>query len=80
LLTEAPLELLKCYYNFVRPHMVLKFGREVRTPAMQAGFVGRKLTFRDIFTAVAEFLRLTALVIRVGCWCQGFIPRLAAAR
>ena len=25
------------HYNFVRPHGALKFGREVRTPAMHAG-------------------------------------------
>jgi IS1 family transposase len=30
------LELLRCYYNFVRPHQALKFEREVWTPAMQA--------------------------------------------
>ena len=29
-------ELLRCHYNFVRPHRALKFGRETRTPAMQA--------------------------------------------
>ena len=34
---EDHLELLRCYYNFVRPHRALKFGRETRTPAMQAG-------------------------------------------
>jgi transposase-like protein/IS1 family transposase len=32
---EDHLELLRCYYNFVRPHMALKFGREMRTPAKQ---------------------------------------------
>ena len=46
---EAHLELLRCYYNFVRPHGALKFGRETRTPAMQAGLASRRLTFRDIF-------------------------------
>ena len=45
------LELLRCYYNFVRPHGALKFGREIRTPAMQAGLTTRRLTFRDIFLA-----------------------------
>ena len=40
-----------CYYNFVRPHGALKFGREIRTPAMQAGLTTRRLTFRDIFLA-----------------------------
>ena len=39
------------YYNFVRPHGALKFGREIRTPAMQAGLTTRRLTFRDIFLA-----------------------------
>ena len=29
----------------------LKFGREIRTPAMQAGLTTRRLTFRDIFLA-----------------------------
>ena len=43
--------LLRCYYNFVRPHGALKFGREIRTPAMQAGLTIRRLTFRDIFLA-----------------------------
>ena len=37
--------------NFVRPHGALKFGREIRTPAMQAGLTTRRLTFRDIFLA-----------------------------
>jgi hypothetical protein len=27
-------ELLRCYYNFVRPHRALKFGGEVRTLAL----------------------------------------------
>ena len=43
--------MLRCYYNFVRPHGALKFGREIRTPAMQAGLTTRRLTFRDIFLA-----------------------------
>src|SRR5439155_12861030 len=36
------------HYNFVRPHRALKFGRELRTPAIQAGLVTRRLTFREI--------------------------------
>ena len=48
---EAHLELLRCYYNFVRPHRALKFGREVRTPAIQAGLTKRRLTFREIFSS-----------------------------
>jgi hypothetical protein len=41
---EDHLELLRCHYNFVRPHRALKFGREVRTPAMQSGLSSRRLT------------------------------------
>jgi hypothetical protein len=41
--------LLRCYYNFVRPHRALKFGREMRTPAIQAGLMTRRLTLREIF-------------------------------
>jgi hypothetical protein len=29
----------------------LKFGREVRTPAMQAGLTTRRLPFREIFSS-----------------------------
>ena len=46
---EEHLELLRCHYNFVRPHRALKFGREVRTPAMQAGLATLRLTFREVF-------------------------------
>ena len=49
---DAHLELLRCYYNFVRPHGALKFGRETRTPAMQAGLATRQLTLRDIFMSL----------------------------
>ena len=46
---EDHLELVRCHYNFVRPHRALRFGRETRTPAMQAGLVKRRLTLREIF-------------------------------
>ncbi len=49
------LELLRCYYNFVRPHRELKFGREVRTPAVQAGLTRKRLTFRKIFSSAMHF-------------------------
>jgi IS1 family transposase len=49
-LTEQ-LELLRCYYNFLRPHSSLKFGRVIRTPAQQAGLVPKRLTWRKIFSA-----------------------------
>ena len=44
------MELLRCHYNFVRAHRALKLGREVRTPAMQAGLTTRPLTLRQIFS------------------------------
>jgi len=59
---EDHLHLLRCYYNFVWPHRALKFGCEVRTPAMQAGLVRNQLTFRDIFTSMPNFLRLIKTV------------------
>ena len=49
------LELLRCHYHFLRPHRTLKFGREIRTPAMQAGLTKKRLTFRDIFTSILTF-------------------------
>jgi IS1 family transposase len=47
---EKQLDILRCHYNFLRPHRALKFGPEIRTPAMQAGLAKRQLTFRDVFT------------------------------
>ena len=46
---------------------------------MRAGLVGRKLTFRDVFTAVAGFLFLVALVIRLRDRRKGLIPHSAPA-
>jgi hypothetical protein len=43
-------------YNFVRPHRALKFGREVRTPARQAGLTKRALTLREIFSSRELFV------------------------
>ena len=47
-LTNA-LDILRCFYNFVRPHSSLRFGKVTRTPAMQAEIFSRPLTFREIF-------------------------------
>ena len=49
-LREA-LDLLRCYYDFVRPHGSLKYGGICRTPAVIAGLVTRTLSLRDIFMA-----------------------------
>jgi len=53
---EDHLELFRCHYNFIRPHRALKFGREVRTPAMQAGLAGRALTLREVFSSKLLFV------------------------
>ena len=55
---EDHLELFRCYYNFVRPHRALKFGRAVRTPAMQAGLTRRRLSLKGIFSS------------RMVCWAS----------
>jgi IS1 family transposase len=46
---EENLHLVQFHYNFVRPHRGLRFGTELRTPAMQAGLTARALTFREVF-------------------------------
>jgi IS1 family transposase len=62
---EAHIQLQKCYYNFIRQHQSLRFGNEVRTPAMQAELVSRTLSFRDVFLFRAIFLFCVFLVILV---------------
>ena len=52
-----------CHYSFVRPHRGLKFGRELRTPAMQAGLVSHKLSFREIFRSVGGMFLYVLIVI-----------------
>jgi hypothetical protein len=59
---EEHLELLQLHYNFMRPHLALRFGAELRTPAMQAGLAHRKLSFRDVF-AMRLILFLWGLVV-----------------
>ena len=60
---EGHMELLRCYYNFVRPHMALKFGKAIKTPAMQAGLVKKKLSFRDVFTSRAAVFLFVLLMV-----------------
>ncbi len=48
---DDQLEILRCHYNFMRPHRALKFGTEMRTPATQAGLTRRRLSFREVFTS-----------------------------
>ena len=58
-------DLLRCYYNFIRPHRALNFGRETRTPAMQAGLVNAPMTWSDIFTAPAALYVFLVAVVRI---------------
>ena len=47
-LTDS-IAILRCFYNFVRPHSSLRFGKVTRTPAMQAEIFSRPLSWREIF-------------------------------
>lgn len=42
-------EISRLYYNFVRPHSSLRFGKKCRTPAQQAGLADRPLRWREVF-------------------------------
>ena len=65
-LLEDQLEIVRCYYNFLRPHRALKFGSETRTSAMQAGLVRRRLTFRDVFTSASSRVSSEIIIYRFG--------------
>ena len=58
-------DLLRGSYNVIRPHRALKFGRETRTPAMQAGLVTAPMNWSDIFTAPAALYAVHVAVVRV---------------
>ena len=63
---EGQVSLLMAYYNFLRPHRALKFGKTIRTPAMQAGLAKKRLSFRDVFTSRAAFLLFVLMVVLAG--------------
>ena len=67
-------ELVRCHYNFVRPHRALRFGRETRTPAMQAGLVSTRRALSDIFTTDRVTLRVCVTVVVPG---TAQLPRLS---
>ena len=58
-------DLLRCYDNVIRPHRALKFGRETRKPAMQAGLVNAPMNWSDISTAPAALYAFHVAVVRV---------------
>lgn len=43
------LKLARCHTNFIHRHTGLRFGRELRAPAMVAGLRDRVCSFRDVF-------------------------------
>ena len=45
--------------------MALKFGSQIRTPAMQAGLVTKRLSFREVFVAVPERILFVIVFIDV---------------
>ena len=63
-------ELLRCHYNFIRPHRALRFGRETRTPAMQAGVVNKRLAWSDIFTAYGLTPRVFVAFVHIAVTVQ----------
>ena len=73
---EEQLELFQCYYNFIRPHSALKFGAEVRTPAKQAGLVGRNLSFRDIFSLNRVLFLFSLFILMLKDCFSSFVNRL----
>ena len=71
---RSHVELVRCHYNFVRPHRALRFGRETRTPAMQARLVSRRLALSDIFTRRLVTLRVFVAVVETAA---GGLPTLS---
>ena len=68
---EGHLELIRCHDNFIRPHRALKFGSEIRTPAMQAGLVSKRLSFREVFVAVPERILFVIVFINITAESHG---------
>ena len=66
--------MLRCHYNFVRLDGALKFGRETRTSAMQAGLATRRLTFREVFACLPP-----SLLVNIGAITCAVPSRLPTA-
>jgi hypothetical protein len=62
---EGHLELLRCHYNSIRRHRALKFGKVMKTPAMQAGLTTTPLTFRVVFMATARMGFVVLVIIEI---------------
>jgi len=48
----------------MRPHLALKFGNQIWTPAMMAGITKRKLTWRDVLSHYFMTIMLVLLADR----------------
>jgi len=55
------LEILRAYYNYIRPHASLSIQRPPRTPAMAAEIFDRRLSFRTIMSWVPRPMGKTPL-------------------
>jgi len=51
---EAMFAIFAAWYNYCRPHMALKIGRDKRTPAMAAGLTGKAWTIEKLLTESAK--------------------------
>jgi hypothetical protein len=71
--------LFRCYYNFVRPHRALKFGLEIRTPAMQAGLVSKRISLREIFVAMPKRILFVLVFIDITADLSGVSEQKMAA-
>jgi hypothetical protein len=78
---EAQMALILPYYNFVRPHMALKFSELIKTPAMQAGLAVKMISFREIFTTFFYLLPIGQNIaywiladLAKALWKNDFIP------
>jgi IS1 family transposase len=61
---EKQMDILRCHYNFLSPHRALKFGTEIRTPAMRAGLAKRRFSFRDVFTFLLQIFWIGQLELK----------------
>jgi hypothetical protein len=67
-------EIVRCAYNFIRPHARLQLGRAARTPAMVAGIFDRVLSWRSVFAwpapppKPATFLARADPTVRLTTW------------
>ena len=65
--------MVRCHYNFLRPHRALKFGKQTKTPAMQAGLAIERLSFREVFLR-----RIQRIVLKLLSYLRGIKLRSRA--